>query len=271
MRRTKLIAEIGWNHMGDLDLAKRMIEAAAKNGADIVKFQTWSQKNLVPGPWDTDGRKEIYKKAELTRAAHELLLRACKDNGVEFSTSLFSLKDLDKIEGLGIRTLKVPSHEIHNRELIERLAGMCEVLLVSTGASSWSEVEAAAEILRRSSCESVLLHCVSSYPCESDMVNLPRISKLKTLGPRVGYSGHYFGIEDAILSMPLGATYIEKHFTIDRELPGRDNKFALLPEDFRKLSAYRDSWDAMSLDRGVDFQRSETDIIEKYRGRWNAG
>ena len=114
------------------------------------------------------------------------------------------------------------------------------------------------------------MHCVSSYPSEANMTNIPRIEKLKKLTSNIGFSGHYQGIDDAIIAISMGATYIEKHFTIDNDLPGRDNKFALLPKDLKRLSQFRDNFIEMKKYRGLDLQKSEYDIFRNYRGRWGA-
>ena len=116
---TKIIAEIGWNHMGDMNLAEKMIVSAASNGADICKFQTWSVKNIKPGPWDTDGRKEIYKKAELSKEQHYYLKGICESNNVSFLTSIFNINDIDFLSTLNPSMIKIPSHEIGNFNLVK--------------------------------------------------------------------------------------------------------------------------------------------------------
>jgi len=201
----KIIAEIGWNHMGDMDLAKKMISLAAENGADICKFQTWSEKDLKPGPWDTDGRREIYKKAQLSNEQHIELKDYCSTKNI----------------------IKLNSKKI------------------------------------------ILMHCVSTYPCEPKLVNFPRMEKIKKYSTVFGYSGHLSGIEDAMIALVKGASYVEKHFTIDKNLPGRDNKFAILPNDLKKLSNFRDQIKEMNIDNGLDLQECEKDIFNNYRGRWS--
>ena len=114
-----------------------------------------------------------------------------------------------------------------------------------------------------------MMHCVSSYPCEIKNVNLPRIKALQNISNSIGYSGHYFGIEDAIGAIASGCTYIEKHFTINRKLPGRDNKFALLPDDLKKIAQFRSSYQLMNIDKGLDLQKCEMSTYKDYRGRWS--
>lgn len=264
-KNIKLIAEIGWNHMGDIDLAKKMILSAKKSGADICKFQTWREENLKPGPWDTDGRREIYKKANLSKSQIRELFNFCKHNEIDFSTSIFNPIDFNLIDELSFEILKIPSHEMHNHELIKIACQKYEKVLVSFGACSWDEIISCREKFP----QIIPMHCVSSYPCNADIVNFPKLNKIKSLYKKFGYSGHYSGIEDALIAISLGACYIEKHFTLDNDLPGRDNKFALLPSHLKDISNFIKLFEQMSIDRGLEAQKSEMDIIQQYRGRWS--
>tara|TARA_Y100000741_G_scaffold298510_1_gene239558 strand:+ start:132 stop:938 length:807 start_codon:yes stop_codon:yes gene_type:complete len=267
--RTKIIAEIGWNHMGDMDLAKKMIVAAKESGADYAKFQTWSVKNLKSGPWDKDGRLEIYKKAELSKDKHFLLKEYCDNIGINFLTSIFNVEDIDWLSKLNCKIIKVPSHEVYNSKLIEKLDGKFELILISTGASKWNEVLNIKTLLSKSNF--TLMHCVSAYPCNSKNINLERINDLKTISKDVGYSGHSPEIYDAIASMNYELSFIEKHFTIDKSLPGRDNEFALLPSELKTICDYRDRFFDMNIYHGKDSQDIESDVIDNYRGRWSKG
>ncbi len=269
MKKIKIIAEIGWNHMGDMNLAEKMVEAAAHSGADFCKFQTWSEKNLKPGPWDSDGRREIYTKAELSEDDHKFLINVCSDYGVSFFTSVFNINDLEFLSTLDLKYIKIPSHEINNLELISQSAKLFENVLVSTGASKWSEIEDIKNNIKSDNL--IYMHCVSTYPCPSEKINLPRMKKLREFSLDIGYSGHYTGIEDSVAAISNGATYIEKHFTIDQNLPGRDNKFAILPDKMKALCEYRDLYQDMSIDKGLDLQECEMDTFENYRGRWSKG
>ena len=263
----KIIAEIGWNHMGDIDLAKKMIISAAESGVDICKFQTWSEDKLKPGAWDGDGRREIYKKAQLSKDDHLLLKSYCENNSVQFLTSVFNINDLEFLSGLGMVMIKIPSHEVHNLVLIQAAADAFEIVLISTGAAKWEEVLKIQETVNSN--KLVYMHCVSTYPCPSEQINLPRMDELKKLTDTVGYSGHYPGIDDAIAAFCHGATIVEKHFTIDQNLPGRDNKFAILPEEMKALADFRDNYEKMNMDLGLDMQECEIDTYKNYRGRWS--
>ncbi len=263
----KLIAEIGWNHMGDMDLAKRMIYSAHENGADICKFQTWSEKKLKPGPWDFDGRREIYKKAQLSVDDHLVLKDYCKSIGSVFMTSVFNENDLKILTDLGLNSVKIPSHEIHNTNLIKSSAKLFEKIFISCGASNWDEIKILPNLI--SSKNYVLMHCVSTYPCPPEKINFPRMDEIKKISPVFGYSGHYNNIEDGMIAICKGAKYIEKHFTIDQSLPGRDNKFAILPSQMKDLSNFRNLFESMTENLGMNLQGCEKDTYENYRGRWS--
>ena len=262
-----IIAEIGWNHMGDMKLAKQMIESAAKNGADICKFQTWSESNLIPGVWDSDGRREVYKKAQLNKENHQNLIDICNSNNVEFLTSIFNITDLDFLTKLNSKMIKVPSHEIYNIELIKKCVENFDLTLISTGASYKKEIENISNNIFLE--KAIFMHCVSSYPCPANKVNLPRLEYMRNFTKQIGYSGHFHGIDDAIAAICCGATYIEKHFTIDNNLDGRDNKFALLPKDLNKLNLFRKNFCQMNINLGKDLQECEKDTYQNYRGRWS--
>ena len=134
---TKIIAEIGWNHMGDLTIAEKMIQAAAENGADYAKFQTWSVDRLKSGEWDDDGRRQIYEKAELSYDDHLTLIRMCRKYGVQFLSSVFSIKDAELLVSLGVREVKIPSFECRNHKLIRYCDENFDRIYMSTGTSTW--------------------------------------------------------------------------------------------------------------------------------------
>jgi len=264
---TKLIAEIGWNHMGDMALAKDMIWAAKESGCDFAKFQTWSVDRLKPGVWDTDGRREIYEKAELDLDKHLDLKNYCDEIGIGFMSSVFSIQDVELLSKVVTDYVKIPSFESRNENLIHHCLKYFSHLLISTGTSTYDEMRLNTKFLDNN--RFTLLHCVSSYPCELDIVNLPRIQDLKTLSRSVGFSDHTQGIESAVLSLSYGVKYIEKHFTIDNDLPGRDNKFAVLPDKMKKLSEYIKIANKVMDNKGPDFQECELDSRNNYTGRFN--
>ena len=264
---TKLIAEIGWNHMGDMKLAKEMILAAKESGCDFAKFQTWSVSRLKRGSWDTDGRREIYENAELSFDNHLDLKNYCDEIGIGFMSSVFSIEDAKLLKNVVTDYVKIPSFESRNVELIHYCLKHFRHLLISTGTSTYNEMRSTLVSIPQD--RFTLLHCVSSYPCSFDIVNLPRMGSLKNLSHSVGFSDHTQGIEASVLSLVYGVDYIEKHFTIDNDLPGRDNKFAILPDKMKRLSEYIKISDKVMNFKGVDYQNCELDSRKNYTGRFN--
>ena len=264
--KCKIIAEIGCNHGGDIALAKRMIKAAANAGADFVKFQTWQVKNLKPGPWMFDGRYELYMKAELSREQHYELFDYCKQMNVRFLTSIFNIEDIGWLSEL-LDIIKIPSPEAANKDLLLAVNKYFNNIILSTGATTSQEIRNIAYLVPLQ--KITALHCVSQYPCAAENVNLPRIDSLKANFSSVGYSSHFFGIADALAALHKKINYLEKHFTIDRSLPGRDNQFAILPQELKMISEYRDHLDIFNIDKGLDMQTCELDAYHNYRGRWS--
>ena len=270
MEKIKLIAEIGWNHMGKMSLAKKMIKAAAESGADICKFQTWNVKNLKPGPWDNDGRRKIYNKAQLKNKDYKFLIQECKKNNVEFLTSVFNAADIEHLKKLKIKNIKIPSHEIYNLDLINLAIRKFNVIYLSLGAAKLPEIKKIFRLTKKNKKKKIfLMHCVSSYPLLEENVNLPKLDYIKKFTDRIGYSGHTKGIEDAIAAMSMGAKVVEKHFTINNKLPGRDNLNAILPNEMSKLRNFKNILEKMSINKGYGLQKCELDIFKNYRGRWS--
>jgi sialic acid synthase SpsE len=265
-----VIAEIGWNHMGDMSLASKMIMAASEAGASHVKFQSWSIDKLRPGPWDFDGRRQIYEKAELSIEDHEFLKSECDSKGVTFLSTAFSSDAVTLLgKHLGCHEIKVASTELSNEKLLNSINDVFKGkrAYVSTGAHSLSEVREAMKLLPN--VHVVLMHCVSAYPCLPHNANLRRIDKLRKLSGLVGYSGHCDGISDALAAASLFPFAIEKHFTIDNSLPGRDNKFAILPHQLKTLCDFLGQLDALFIENNDDYQECEADARFNYRGRWS--
>lgn len=264
----KVIAEIGWNFLGDMDLAERMIAKAADNGADFAKFQTWSVNRLKPGPWDTDGRREIYKKAELSEENHRFLMMICVQHNIQFMSSVFSIADADMLRKVGCQNVKIPSFESRNHELIDYCAEHFDYVVMSTGTSTIPEIEQATRFLRHAK-EWTLLHCVSVYPCDYSMANLGKMYNLFRITENVGYSDHIQGVESAKIAIGVGATVIEKHFTIDRDLPGRDNKFAILPNELKDLTTFIRRMELMDIGDSNEYNPKEKESREIYTGRFD--
>ena len=264
----KIIAEIGWTHMGDLSLAEEMIEKASSSGSNIVKFQYWDPKYLKPGDWDTDGRREIYNKAVLTEEKIKSLMQISKKYNQEFLISVFGTKGAAFMNDLGIKSIKIPSHETTNLKLLSYCVNNFDYIYFSAGASSSDEILTALEILNNGKAGFCLMHCVSSYPCGDDRINLPRLKWLQELCPVIGLSDHTSSTVIPAISLGLGVTVIEKHFTSDHELPGRDNKFALEPKEFQEMCENIVVASNSMIDHGLEYQDIESDTVENYRGRW---
>lgn len=263
-----VIAEIGWNHCGDMSLAKQMAEAAAIAGATYAKYQTWSVSRLTNGPWDTDGRREIYEKAELSIGNHIELIKYCNDIGISFLSSVFSIPDAKLLKDLGCTEVKIPSFESRNHELIEYCGKHFKTVFMSTGTSTLEEIKESKKYFGNSA-KWYLMHCVSTYPCDYKIANLPKMLQLKNIHKHVGYSDHIEGIESAKIAIGYGAEVIEKHFTIDKNLPGRDNKFAILPNELLGLTTYISYINDMMIDHGTGYNMLESESRNVYAGRFN--
>lgn len=265
-KRSILIAEIGWNFLGNLKLAKNMILAAKRSGADAVKFQIWNPKNLKKGPWDNDGRRELYNKSYLDRKKYKKLFSYAKKNKIKCFASVWSLEDLKVLASVSKEVVKIPSPESYNLPLIKKSLKTFKQVIVSVGCLNFNELK---KILRlKKNKKLIILHCVSSYPLNTKDCNFKKFNYLKKNFKKVGYSGHLDGIEDAIYAIANNAVIVEKHFTVNKKLPGRDNKFSLTPTDFNKLSRLRDMFFEFNTPKGLNLQKSEKDIFKFYRGRW---
>lgn len=264
---TKIIAEIGWNHMGNLSLAKKMIFQAKKNGADIVKTQIFNVQNLKKGPWDKDGRREIYKKAQLDKNKYKELFKYAKKINCKFFASAMSIKDAELIKNVNNDLIKIPSMESRNFPLINYCARNFRNVIISSGTSKFKEIIKSCEKIPKK--KLTILHCVSSYPCNFSDVNLPKINLFKKFFKNVGFSDHTQGVEASILSLKYNPIYIEKHFTIDNSLPGRDNKFAILPYNLKTLKDFIEKNKLIDQFKGKDYLKCEIEARKIYSGRWS--
>lgn len=243
-----VIAEAGVNHNGDLRTAKKLVDAAAEAGADAVKFQTFRAQELVSastpkakyqeqGTSAGESQFEMIRKLELSDSAHAELVERCKEKGIIFLSTAFDAESADLLESFSMPAYKVPSGEITNWPFLEHLASKNKPIILSTGMSDLGEVEDAVKVLRSANCAGlVILHCTSSYPTPPESVNLRAMQTIAdNFQTPVGLSDHTMGIEIAFAATALGASVIEKHFTIDRSLPGPDHKASLEPGELRSL------------------------------------
>lgn len=262
---TLIIAEAGVNHNGDISAAKRLIDAAVKAGADMVKFQTFKAEALVlpearmaayqiKNIGDGDNLQfAMLKKLELSENQHLELMEYCRQVGIAFFSTAFDVVGLRYLDGLGFQRFKVPSGEITNYQYLKTLADVGKPVILSTGMATLQEIEAALEVLTNGELtkdDITVLHCNTEYPTPMEDVNLRAMLTIQnTLGVQVGYSDHTLGIEVPIAAVALGATVIEKHFTLDRNLPGPDHKASLEPEELAAMvTAIRNIEKAMSGD-----------------------
>lgn len=243
-----IIAEAGVNHNGSLDLALDLVTRARECGADAVKFQTFKaerlvtrnaasaayQKREVP---DAPSQYAMLKALELSENDFVKIQAHCRDIGIEFLSSPFDEDSAGFLDQLGMRLFKVPSGEITNTPLLEAIGRFGKPVILSTGMSWLSEIEAAINALSMAGAgEIMLLHCVTEYPAPYDQINLLAMQTLASaFGLRVGYSDHTTGLEIPIAAVAMGATLIEKHFTLDTAMPGPDHSASLPPPDFQRL------------------------------------
>ncbi len=267
--KPELIAEIGWNHMGDMNLATEMIKKAKSSGADYAKFQSWKVSRLKSGEWDIDGRREIYENAELSKEKHLFLIEECRKNEINFLSSAFSVEDAKLLSSIGCTKIKIPSFEVNNFKLLDYCKSNFKTIYISTGTANKEEIIALHNFFKNWDGELIVMHCVSSYPCEPQNINLPRINHLRDFFNNVGFSDHTQGIFSAISSIYLKPKAIEKHFTTDHELPGRDNKFAILPHEMKELKSFIEVFESCMKDHGIEYQNIELGSREEYRGRFN--
>jgi N,N'-diacetyllegionaminate synthase len=269
---TILVAEIGWNFLGKLSLAKKMILEAKKAGSDAVKFQIWDPKYLKNGKWDYDGRRKIYEKAFLDEKKYKILKQFSKKNSIKCFASAFNLDGIKLLKKCGDKWIKIPSHEAYNFELITFALNNFQKIMISAGCLKKNELNKLIKLISSKKIyqsRTTLLHCVSSYPLKTKDCNFQKFKYIKSKLNKVGYSGHLQGIEDSVYALYNGAEIIEKHFTINNKLPGRDNKFALTYKDLSLLNNFRKSFEEFKINKGLDLQKCEIDIFKNYRGRWS--
>ncbi len=251
MSKTIIIAEAGVNHNGSMELARKLVDAAIDAGVDYVKFQTFKAENLVTrgapkaqyqarniGGGD-DSQYAMLKELELTEANHHELISYCEQKGVRFFSTAFDLESLAFLESLGLPMWKIPSGEITNFPYLRAIGRTGKPVILSTGMAEIEEIEEAIDTLTRFGTprqDITLLHCTTEYPAPKDEVNLRAIQTLgERFGLPVGYSDHTEGIEIPVAAVALGATVIEKHFTLDKNLEGPDHKASLEPDELMQM------------------------------------
>jgi N,N'-diacetyllegionaminate synthase len=246
----KIIAEIGVNHNGDIQLAKKLIKIAKDAGADIAKFQAFRTIDLVTSSAAMAAYQEknagnfknqfdMLSNYEFSGAQFVELFNYCREIGIEFLATAFDEESFQLIQQIGIERIKIPSGEITNLPYLKQIARVGKEIILSTGMSTLAEVKEAIEVLEKFGSQRkniTILHCTSSYPAPIEEVNLRAMVKLgEFFGAKIGYSDHTLGTEVAIAAVSLGACVIEKHLTLDRNLPGPDHKASLEPTEFKEM------------------------------------
>lgn len=241
-----IIAEAGVNHNGSLDIAKKLIDVAAVAGADAVKFQTFKADKLVSktapkAQYQTrttdaaETQYEMIKKLELDEAAHHELITYCKTKKILFLSTPFDHESIDLLDRLGIAIFKIPSGEITNLPYLRHIGSLGKEVILSSGMANLGEIEDALDILSASGTPKekiTVLHATTEYPCPIEEVNLRAIQTIeRAFGIKTGYSDHTNGIEVPIAAVAMGATVIEKHFTLDKTMEGPDHKASLEPNE----------------------------------------
>ena len=245
-----VIAEAGVNHNGEVSIAKALIDSAKEAGADIVKFQTFKANTLVTNTapradyqvvnvGGDELQYQMIKRLELSEGMHDELIKYCYKKNIAFLSTGFDISSIDYLRSLGITLFKIPSGEITNLQYLRHIGSFTGEVILSTGMANLSDIEAAIDTLEcaGTSREKItVLHCTTEYPTPMEDVNLlAMVNIAKVFGVKVGYSDHTSGIEVPIAATALGATVIEKHFTMDRNLPGPDHRASLEPDELKTM------------------------------------
>jgi len=248
--KTFIIAEAGVNHNGSMGIAKKLVDVAVEAGVNAVKFQTFKAENVISkfaekaeyqckeiGKSET--QLEMVKRLELDINAHEELLDYCKRKGMMFLSTPFDLESIELLNELGVEIFKIPSGEITNLPYLRKIGGLSGKKILSTGMADMREIENALNILLGAGTSKdsiVVLHCNTEYPTPMEDVNLKAMLTMRdTLGVNVGYSDHTSGIEVSVAAVALGATVIEKHFTLDKNMEGPDHNASLDQSELERM------------------------------------
>lgn len=243
-----IIAEAGVNHNGSFELAKQLVDKAVWAGADCIKFQTFNSKNLVSKNAQkaeyqkkttdsSESQLDMLKKLELSKEQFVELRDYCNQKGIMFLSTPFDLESIDFLASIGVKTWKIPSGEITNYPFLRAIGKRKESVIMSTGMCTLDEVRDAVKVLKQfGTTDITLLHCTTEYPAPFDSVNLKAMLTLQNeFGFKVGYSDHTNGIEIPVAAVAMGASVIEKHFTLDKNMDGPDHRASLEPAELYKM------------------------------------
>lgn len=254
-KSTYIVAEAGINHNSDIEIAKKMIEVSAQCGANAIKFQTFTPDEL----FSELVNPKLYRLSKswvLTKNDHIELQKYAKKNKITFFSTPCGVKSANLLKNLKVPFMKIASGEITNLDLIDYISKMKIPMMISTGMTSLSEISKVVEIVQSNKCKFSLLHCVSSYPAKSSDANLSTINYLQnTFNVPVGFSDHTVGIDVSLAAVALGATIIEKHFTLDKYMDGPDQRLSIDPNELSNLvKKTRVIENAMGIPRSVTYK-----------------
>lgn len=282
MKHVMIIAEAGVNHNGSIKLAKQLIDKAVEAGVDIIKFQTFKSEKLVSkaarqaeyqqrniGKKD-EGQLAMLKKLELSQADHEELIEYCNQKNIRFFSTAFDMDSIEYLHSLKMGLWKIPSGEITNYPYLRKIAQYHEPVILSTGMCELSDIEAAVKVLIEFGVKKeqiTILHCNTEYPTPFADVNLKAMLEIgERFNVEIGYSDHTKGIEVPVAAVALGATFIEKHFTLDKNMEGPDHKASLEPDELKAMvSAIRNIEQALGTGHKVisESERKNIEIARK--------
>lgn len=275
MEETYIISEIGINHNGDLDIAKKLIDISAAAGCDAVKFQKRNPDVCVPEhqksvmrdtPWGEMTYLDYKYKVEFGKEEYDEIDRYCKEKGIAWSASPWDLDSLEFLNQYDIPFIKIASASITDKELLKKTCETGKKVIISTGMSSEEEIDEAVDILKDNASDYAVLHCNSSYPAPIEELNLSCVKTLKDkYGCQVGYSGHEFRLGTTVAAVYLGATIIERHVTLDRTMWGSDHMASVEPQGlFKLVSGIRELEQSFG-DGKISVTETEAEVRKKLR------
>jgi N-acetylneuraminate synthase len=275
MKKTYIISEIGINHNGDLDIAKRLIDISAAAGCDAVKFQKRNPEVCVPEhqksvmrdtPWGEMTYLDYKYKVEFEKEEYDEIDRYCKEKGISWSASPWDLDSLDFLDQYDIPFIKIASASITDLDLLRKACKTGKKIIISTGMSSEEEIDVAVGILDSEASDYAVLHCNSSYPAPIEELNLSCVKTLKNkYNCEVGYSGHEFRLGTTVAAVYLGATIIERHVTLDRTMWGSDHMASVEPQGLFKLVSGIRELEKSYGDGSICVTETEKEVRKKLR------
>lgn len=267
---TQLILDACGNHLGDRRIMEAMIQVAGDIGVEYVKWQSFTASKLTQDWPDRTNAVAYYTSLELSEDDHEFIVERCEHYGVKPLFTAFTLESVDLLKRLDMKEVKIASPDANSWMLIDKCLDAFDRLFISTGCHTDEEIDYLLQYLisggRAYKC--TILHCVSEYPTPLSRVNMKQMLKLKGNSFDVGWSDHTQSLDAAKLAIALGADVVERHYTLGRQLPGKDHFVSSTPDEFRELVSWRNLVDVMMGSGNKQMSETEWAVREKYRGRW---